>query len=68
MVTCSLDGWLSLVNINFSEVVSRVSVPARCGGVTCASPASGEARAGDVIAGTESGRLVKVSFSECTVS
>ena len=67
VVTGSLDGTVSLINTHFSEVIDRITVPAKCGGVTCVS-ASSEASTGTFIAGTASGRLVKLSFSDSTVS
>jgi len=67
VVTGSLDGTVSLINTHFSEVIDRITVPAKCGGVTCVS-ASSESSTGTFIAGTASGRLVKLSFSDSTVS
>ena len=67
VVTGSLDGTVSLINTHFSEVIDRITVPVKCGGVTCVS-ASSEASTGTFIAGTASGRLVKLSFSDSTVS
>jgi hypothetical protein len=68
IVTGSLDGSITLINMNYSEIIDRISVPTKCGGVTCISPSSAEAATGTFIAGTESGRLAKVSFSDATVS
>ena len=68
LVTGSLDGSVSLINIHFSEVVDRISVPVKCGGVTCVSASVAEAATGTFIAGTGSGRLIKVSFFDSTVS
>ncbi len=64
IVTGSLDGAVSLVNMLFSEVVERINVPVKCAGVTCLCRSSDDSATGTFIAGTESGRLVKVSFSE----
>ncbi len=68
IVTGSLDGSITLINMNYSEIIDRMSVPAKCGGVTCISPSSADTATGTFIAGTESGRLAKVSFSDATVS
>ena len=68
IVTGSLDGTVSLISILFSELVERINLPEKCGGVTCISPSSADSATGTFIAGTASGRLVRVSFSDMRVS
>ena len=68
IVTGSLDGAVSLINILFSELVERINLPMKCGGVTCISSSSADAASGTFVAGTDSGRLAKVSFSDLEVS
>jgi hypothetical protein len=67
IVAGSLDGAVSFINILFSEVIQRINVPTKCRGVTCISESGAESASGTFIAGTESGRLVKVSLSETSV-
>jgi hypothetical protein len=68
IVTGSLDGTMTLINYAFSEIIDRLTVPVKCGGITCISgPLSSESATGTFIAGTESGRLAKVSFTDSTV-
>lgn len=68
IVTGSLDGTMTLINFAFSEIIDRLTVPVKCGGITCISaPLSSESASTTFIAGTESGRLAKVSFTDSTV-
>jgi hypothetical protein len=67
IVAASLDGSISLINFLFAEVIDRISVPVKCGGVTCISSLITESASCTIIAGTESGRLAKISFSDSTV-
>ncbi len=68
IVTGSLDGTMTLINYAFSEIIDRLTVSVKCGGITCISgPLSSESATGTFIAGTESGRLAKVSFTDSTV-